>query len=222
MEFRAINLPSYFTDFLRENMQTSSEFYRKLPHSVRSDISFRTLVDLSFKDIHEDTIVDYILKVIGWNGFRNRMTSVFIYHIVNGAFPFKSDLGLIQDIINLETKLRPFSVEGYSRAFLLGFYLKVLKLDSKDNTDIDISDDIIELLSLSGSRIVKIDWLVIMLLHFKEFLGLERLKKILQTKIKYEDIYSLLSDEQKEIVMDNMLSYGSSIGDEEIFCSSLV
>ena len=76
-----------------------------------------------------------------------------------------------------------------------------------------------EVLSLSTSRTIKIDWVVILIQHLILFLGKDEVVELVKAGGKYQDIYDLLTEDQKKIYMNNLLAYGASINEKDIFIS---
>lgn len=152
------------------------------------------------------------------------MTNAYVDYALTGRFPTKPDVYNMTSIIDLEEELKPFTVGGYSRGFLLGFYLKMarIKLEKAGKEFNPINSDIVKILKLSKIKIIKVDWLILNIFHFEGFLGRESLLTAIDGEIGFEKLYNKLSEDQKTTMMGNLLSYGSSVGDEEIFYAKTV
>ena len=85
-----------------------------------------------------------------------------------------------------------------------------------------VTDELIHILKKSKIKIVKVDWLLLSLYHLEGYLGRELLLGEIDKGIKFEKLYKKLTDEQKSVMMGNLLSYGYSIGDHEIFYSKTI
>jgi hypothetical protein len=222
--FPVINLPDYFTVILASNMQVSGQNFIGLQTYIHSKPPLTSLVKKIFHDIGPNIEVGSIIKSLGWIGFRNRITNAFLEYEMSGHFPATPDSSLLVDLINLEEDLKSYEVSGYSRGFLLGFYIKMIEIQ---RTKLKLSSFSIDLnyipfLDFSASRFPRIDWSYLMILHFNEFLGESKLKKFLVDKVGFDKIYSEMSDDHKGIFAQNLLSYGCSIGESDIFYATQV
>lgn len=222
MEYHFANLPDDYTHLLKVNMQSSGKHFSELQSYIVERKGMYLLFQQVFRDIDKSGNVDKVLKSAGWHGIRDRFSCLYLENLINGEYPSSIKTGNCYGILGFEDLLKPFAIGGYSRAFLLGFYLKVSSIErnligkstSAQNFQIN---DVLEILKLSSARTVKIDLLVILIKHFIFFLGLEKLKMLIKDGVKYQEIYSLLDDEQKLLMSNNFLAYGSSINEKEIF-----
>ena len=223
IHFPFISLPEYFTRLLVSNIQNSTQTNTNLELYINEHREFNAMIKKIFRDIDPDGFLGKILSISGWTGVRNRMAAVYLEHAMTGKFPDQANLNLVSDIINVENKLRHFTQPGFSRAFLLAFYAKmslihVRKLsDSRELSPLTIKDEHIELMKFSKSKSVRIDWLMIELIQFENFFGLERLTELLKSQTRYEALFSLLTEDEQAQMISNCLTYGASINDQEIF-----
>ena len=74
-------------------------------------------------------------------------------------------------------------------------------------------------MKISKGKSVRIDWLMLCVLHFDFYLGPERYMSCLQSNMSFDAIFSLLLDHEKDQMLKNLLAYASSIGDLEFFTS---
>jgi ribonucleotide reductase beta subunit family protein with ferritin-like domain len=133
----------------------------------------------------------------------------------------------VTDIINIENKLRHFTPQGYSRSFLLGFYAKLSLIHIKKmNETMDLSpliirDEHIEFMKWSKAKSARIDWLLLQLIQYDHFFGTERMNALLQSGSRYESLFALLSANEQKQVIENCMTYGSSINDSDIFLTDV-
>ncbi len=228
MIYPALNMPDYFTSLLRVSMQSSGQHFTGLQRYILDNQSFLGLVELGLKDIDKDLHIERIIKVLGWHGFRDRIATMFIYKEINGDYPKHIPQNGVYGLLTFEDKIKPHTVAGFSRAFLLGLYQKMvlLRLSQSDpngkHDDFLVDDTIIALLRFSSARTVKVDILLIVLKHFATFIGYEKLEGFLKSGTSYEDLFSLLNNEQRMLLMNNLLSYSSSINDAEVFYAQTI
>ncbi len=222
MEYFFANLPDDFTHLLKVNMQSSGKNFSELSRYILERRGMYLLFRQIFKDVDTSGNVEKVLKSAGWHGIRDRFSCLYIENLINGEYPSSVKTGNCYGILGFEDLLKPFAIGGYSRGFLLGFYLKMSSIEqnllgkSTSSSNFYI-DDVLEILRLSSARTVKIDLLVILIKHLIYFLGLDVLKGYIASGEKYEQIYERLSEEQKLLMVNNFLAYGSSINEKEIF-----
>lgn len=223
INFPTISLPEYFTRLLVSNIQNSTQSNTNLELYINENREMNALVKRLFKDIDPDGFLGKILSISGWPGIRNRLAAVYLEHAMTGKFPDQANLNLVSDIINVENKLRHFTQPGFSRAFLLAFYAKMSLIhvrkmsDSRELSPLVIKDEHIELMKYSKSKSVRIDWLMIQLIQYENFFGIDRLNELLKAQTRYEALFSLLTEGEQSQMIDNCLNYGASINDQEIF-----
>lgn len=216
-------MPDAFTYLLRSNMQSSGKAFTQLQVYVARHADLSAIVARAFKSIDPELRVDGIIKSLGWHGFRDHLAALYIERARQGFYPKTLDTTSVTEIIHFEENLKDYTVQGYSRAFLLAFYLKLMLLDQNAVApgvklqDLLIRDEILSHLDFARGRSVKIDFMLLTLQHFDHFFGRERLADNLQRQKSYSDMYQLLTNEQRSSLTKNLLAYGSSIGETEIF-----
>lgn len=216
-------LPEHLTLLLRANMISSGPLARELDQYIYRKRDLYELVRRSFPDVNQYGAVGKLIKVIGWQGFRDKITAVYLNHMSCGSFAAPVDQSFLQDVLNIEKFLSGNSIQSYSRGFLLGFYLKsaelsMCELDDRMTAKRLIEDEQLQgMLKAMGSRVIKIDWLVLQLLHFRKCLGFSTLASMLNRACSYAEIFGELSMDQREELTLNMLSYGASINETSIF-----
>jgi len=221
--YPSVNLPDSFTRLLRTNLQKPDVIAAYIKHEMEEDQGLRSLVYRFFKDIDPKVRIEFIIKSVGWHGFRDRLASLYLYYKTHRDWPNETDQTMVSDLVEIEQKLKRATVDGFSRGFMLAFYFKMAGLSlSGDNNEgalnyLTIEDEIIDLLKSVKSRTVKIDWLVILMNHFDYFLGREKLKDSIKNGLGYEEIYKSLDPDFHSILMENNLTYGYSVNDPEFF-----
>ncbi len=223
IKYPFINMPDYYVYLLRENMQATGELFQSLPVYVKNNVSFQSLFERCFHKVDKQLRVDYVLKALGWHGLRDRFASIYLYYNDYGKFPFEGDSSLVTEITQFEKKIAPFTVQGYSRAYLFAFYMKLAKrkIGPFKEQSLDIPDDVIEILRIAKLKVVKIDWMLAILTQFYFFLGKD-LKLHIKAGKRYGFLFNLLEQEQKEQFIKNLLAYGCSIGEHETFYGKTV
>ena len=217
-----VNLPDYYTPLLRANVNIKSNFYEELKSYVLACPPLNAITKNDFLDIDSRGDYNSILKSLGWTGYRNKLASIFISKLLNGNFPESSDLAYIQDVIDFELAFSKYTVEGYSRLFLLGFYLKLAQREKDSNWSEFIPRCLGQYLKKTKSKVVKIDWIIIILSHLHTYLGEDEVFNALEESKDWFSLFSQLTVEQKEEFLENALAYGASIGEKEAFCGMVM
>lgn len=218
-----ISLPEQFTRLLVSNIQNSTGTNTNLEMYINENAEINALVKKVFRDIDPDGFLGKILSIAGWPGIRNRLAAVYLEYAMTGRFPDAANLNLVTDIVNIENKLRHFTPQGFSRAFLLGFYAKMslIQIKKMDNAasfnPLIIRDEHIEFMKFSKAKSARIDWLMLELIQFDQFLGTDRMNTMLAAGSRYESMFALLSPSEQQQMTQNFLTYGASINDTEIF-----
>ncbi len=216
-------MPEHFTYLLRANMTSNGALYRDIHQYFYQRRALHELVQANFSEIDPYGAADKLVKALGWPGFRNRLGSIFLNYMWSGRYDGGAEKEILQEVVAIEELLQSYGVQTYSRAFLLGFYLKSAEVSGLDLDEcwrpshLLADEELRGMLKAMGSRIVKIDWLVLQLLHFRSYLGFKKLAQMLNRACSYGEIYGELDIEQREEMAANMLVYGASIGESEIF-----
>ncbi len=218
-----LSLPENFTHLLVSNIQNSTQSNTNLEIYINENAELNALVKKIFRDIDPDGFLGKILTISGWAGIRNRLAAVYLEYSMTGNFPETANLTFVTDIINIENKLRHFTPAGFSRAFLLAFYAKMSLINIKKMTGSNIftpliiKEEHIEFMKWSKAKSTRIDWLMLELILFDDILGTQRMKTLLQGSSRYETLYAFLSPGEQKQLVENLMTYGSSINDSEIF-----
>jgi hypothetical protein len=221
---RFISTPSSFMILLRMNMQKSDKIHHHIKGFVEKHQDLHGLILRGMKDIDENQRLDKILVSLGWYGLRDRLAAHYLHYSKHKNYAIKADVNLVDDILIFEKKLIGHTVEGYSRSFMLGFYLKLLNdhlSDYLDKSEIfSISTETIELCELAKIKTLPIDWILLAIEHFKSFIGKDEVHRFLLDGGQYFDLFSKLNDEEKNIYIKNMIIYGASIGEQTPFVNN--
>lgn len=215
-----IHLPEEFVQLLSMNTNASVEAPKVVEKFLRDRPGYRRFLEEKFIEFDEKKRVEHIVKSLGWEGFRDRLASLYLDKAKFGKYPISTSPELARELAEFEQRVLPNSVEGHHRSFLLAFYLKIIKLEmyrqnpTEDYVDLSISANVIDLLALSKTRMVKVDWLLLGLMHYHDFFGFEELKKILlKDGFKYNDLFQKLELQQQKRLTENFISYAYATHD---------
>jgi hypothetical protein len=214
-----IILPSEFVTLLKSNLSAESH-YQLIHEIISKNEGLYCLIEKSFKEFDEGRGFERTLKALGWTSFRERMASLYIFKCINGIYPEETNMALVEDLKDLEAQYSSYSVHGSSRLFLLGLFLKFanLNLKKKENfQEMIIPDEIGVYLRLSQVKSLKIDWVILILLHLLQSLGDKMLLSSLAAGKNIDDLYILLNPEARKEMLKNLLAYGASINEPDMF-----
>lgn len=215
-------IPEYFSRTLQNNMQSTSKHYKELLRVAYTNKSIHGLILMTFKEYDKDGDINQILRKLGWYGYRDHLTSQYMHYYRNGKYSVNGGKEPIPRIISFNERYVPYSLQGYSRVFMLGFYLELASTnkDKKDYFNAYMNPTIKNVMSNIRVPTIKIDWLIIMLAHWVSFLGENPLNELVSSGANYLEIMDKLKPEQSNLFFKNCLSYGASINDMESFLVS--
>lgn len=214
-------LPTEFITLLKSNLSVTSS-PAPVFDVIRPNLALYSVLERAFKEFDDGRGVEKTMIALGWSNFRDRMASLYVYKAIYGNYPIKTNMELVEDIKELENKFVDHSVHSISRMFLLGFYLKLANIQNQNRganqfLEIKISDDVLRVLNITQGRSEKIDWLILTTMHLLDALGEKMLLNNLASGKKYDELYRLLNLEQQKSMMNNLLAYGASIQEKDIF-----
>ncbi len=216
-----LKLPLELVDLCKLNMSEASSKEILYSNTIRRPHVYHILSN-AFKQIDDGRGPEKIIVGLGWINLRDRMGCLYLSKFLFEYYPHHFQMELLEEIKLFEAKYSDFGVDGFSRLFLLGFYMKIhnqkmLMLDLGENSFLEFSDLLIPVLKLSKVKSEKLDWLLIILQHFLNFLGFEKLKDLISENKKFVQIYEMLSSDERKMMHSNLLAYSSSVFDSEFF-----
>jgi hypothetical protein len=227
-----VAIPEDFSSFLKTDMRPNTKGWDQFIMRLQANPSLEALIHNLFyqeketktKTLQENTI-DAILRVNNWGTIRDKVAATFIHKKKEKHFTSNPDGELIKEIKDCERIISDYCLSGPNRSFMLAFYLLMGKMDGnfkKNDPFVILQNKIIPCLKLMRAKIIKIDWAILILWHFHELLGEEILREKLQVGEDYSHFYGALSEQQKTLMMSNLLSYAASINDRETLTSEIV
>ncbi len=216
-------LPDHLTLLLKANMASNGQLHRELDQYIYKRKDLYELVRRHFPDVNQYGAVGKLIKSIGWIGFRDKIAALYLNYMWNGSYDSHQDTSFLNDVLSVESFTAQNCLHNYSRGFLLGLYLKSAEISGQD-LEINIraknivnDSELKGMLQAMGSRVIKIDWLILQLVHFRNYLGFSSLVSMLNRACSYAEIFGELSMDQREELTLNMLAYGASINETNIF-----
>lgn len=225
MELDYIELPEAFCQLLISNVSSSSKTSVDLQkHIYQSPAMARILYRILNEG--EETDLTSLVKKFGWHGIRDRLLAYYINFLENNNHPHAVLIDSVDDIKSLETRFREKTVSGYSRLISLGFYLKIScyeqDLKTLQEHPFFPSRKIDLLMSEVTNRNIRIDILILMLVHFLKFLGEEKLFGLIKAKSSFDTIETMIEPAQRLLLQKNLINYALSIGDLELVAAKTV
>lgn len=225
MELDYVELPERFCQLLLSDVSSSSNTSIDLQRYIYESPAMGRIL-YRILNAGEETDLTSLVKKYGWHGIRDRLLAYYVHFLQNGNHPRTILLDDVEDICRIEKRFRDKTVSGYSRLISLGFFLRVscYESDIQNIKDHPYYPDkrIDALLSQSKNRNIRIDILILMLVHFLNFLGEEKLFGLMQAKTSFDMIESMLESHQKIKLQKNIINYALSIGDLELVASKTV
>lgn len=216
-------MPEYLLPFLKCNMQSGSENYQNLYNAIYKHQGFRSLFNHAFQEFDKNLDPKKVVSALGWESFRNRFCSMFVFYLVNEKFPQKTTEVNVAHIIDFENKYRPFSVDGHGRTFLLGLYFTFLDMKNRSDhfKNFMKSDDLYKILNKSRIRELRIDWLIITIYNLMKYYSVEQIEERINEDESYLNFYREFSEQRQQEVTQSYLAYASSIKDDFFFVNSI-
>lgn len=225
MELDYIELPERYCQLLISNVSSSSNTSVDLQkHIFQSPAMARILYRIL--NAGEETDLTSLIKKYGWHGIRDRLLAYYVNFMENSSHPHSVLVDSVDEIKRLEGRFRDKTVSGYSRLISLGLYLKASCYEQELETIEDhpyFPDRRVDmLLSQVTNRNIRIDILILMLVHFLKFLGEEKLFGLIKAKSNFDVIESMLENEHRLLLQKNLINYALSIGDLELIAAKTV
>jgi len=162
------------------------------------------------------------LEIYGWQELRNRLSELYLSKLLFGHYINHASKDLVDELKKFEDHFYKFTINGFSRVFLLGLFLKMhnIQLQDKENNGnfhFELHPKIIDLLKISKVKIVKIDYLILLLHHLIELTSFEMTYEWISSKLSFDEIFVKLSPDIQRVIHHNFLSYSSSISEPDFF-----
>lgn len=214
-------LPAEFITLLKANLPTSTSS-QEIFDVIRPNEALYSILEVGFREFNDGRGLEKTITALGWSNFRDRMASLYIHKTIFGHYPNQTSMELVEDIKNLEARFIDNGIHGSSRIFLLGFYLRLanIQIQKRENNqflEIKIPEEIAPILKISQGRTEKIDWLILMIMHLLKGLGEKIVINSLVSGKSFDELYSMMSSDARKNMMENLLAYGTSIREPDIF-----
>jgi hypothetical protein len=221
VRFPFIHMPEEFLTLLKSNISVTTSS-SPVFDVIRPNRALYLTLEKAFQDLDDGRGLEKTMMGLGWPNFRERVASLYIYKSMNGEYPKKTQMDLIEDLKQFEAKYQNHSVHGTARVFLLGFYLRLanIEIQNRDNNqflELKIPEEISGILKLSQGRTEKIDWLILITTHLYNALGEKLLTNSLASGKKLEELYQMMPVDRRDEMHSNLLSYGASIQEPDMF-----
>lgn len=209
---------------MRNYFHNNRKNYSVIADQIYSSSVLRILIPKVFKEFMKNNNIESMLNALGWNGFRDRLASLYVYKYEMNHYPTKTDIRYVEEIKTFEYEFIDFFPEGNSRLFMLGFYLKLsqIALNKKHeygHEDIlKVNPVVKQILKLGTQKTIKPDWLILVIMSLTDLLGDEDVVTLFsKTNGQFYKIIKEIKKEHREKLFETLLSYGTSISDDEMF-----
>ncbi len=220
-QFLSLLLPTEFCKLLKDAHSGSLGHGSPVAETLRGSKSLSLILSRAFKEFDEHKLgLEKVLHSLGWSPFKERWASVYLFKILHGSYPEKTDLQLVQNIKLFEQHFLPIAHSSSNRLFLLGFYLEVLNLYRRNTRDLEpliVPHTLFDFLHQAKVKTAEPDWLILLGWHFSSFLGEETLNQSLSEKKSFSTLYFMLTESQRFLMLSNLMAYGASIQESDPF-----
>ncbi len=222
IKFPTVILPEYYTELFSYDMQKFGESVQRI-HKKNIDNDFwNSILKRCFSDVDPKGNFLKISKSLGWEGLRNRFTNIMFHKKIHNFFPKWPVNDYCSDLKEIEIQTEGMSVEGHSRVFLFGVYFKMGEITENISYKefYNFDNDLLYFVNKANLKTIYADWVLVLLIHFKKFLGANFLKDLYsndENPFSYEFIYDALSLEAKKILINNLLAYSHACNDTHFF-----
>ena len=221
LHFPHVILPAEFVGLLKKDLPPTAGS-AAIFENIKSFGALYTVLQKAFQEFDDGRGLEKTMVALGWENFRDRMASVYVYKSLFGDYPHHTSMEIVEGIKQLETRFLPYTVHGSSRLFLLGFYFHLgnIQIQRRENNkflEIKVPFEVDACVRLTQGKSEKIDWLILILMHLLQSFGEKILMGHILSGKKFTEIYPLMSDDDRKIMLNNLLAYGASIGEQDIF-----
>lgn len=217
-------IPEELGWILQSHFHNNRRSYTQISDEIFQSPFLRVMVPKIFAPYIKSNNIESMLNALGWNGFRDRLTAIYLYKFEYGQFPTKiTDHGMTELKV-FEDEYAQYGFEGNSRIFMLGVYLKFCQMKLKkdhlftDQPLLKLNPIIKKILDEGTQKTIKGDWLILSLIILADLIDEDTLYITMkQNKGSFYKVMSLLEESHKEKFIANLLAYGASINDDEVF-----
>lgn len=222
ISFPVLKLPEVFVELTKSVNHGDKSSIMNVMDFINREDALKSVIRNCFAEFDEKKLISNIIGTLGWKHFRDRLSSIFIYKEVFGSYPSATDINIIGNIQEFEARFENITVNSNSRLYLLGFYLKLVEsYQREEGEEINLFDELLDLeevIHYSNARSQKADWLLIATWHMVEYIGTKKFQELYsEGEATIEYMMELITEEQKKQFINNCLSYGASIYDQDFF-----
>jgi hypothetical protein len=222
--FPIVYIPEGMTWLLETHFNNSKKSNSAITDAIFSNPFIKIQISKLFKQYMKESSIDSLVASLGWKGLRDRLASMYLYHFENGVFPNLLSTDNVEDITEFENKFTTAFPDGNSRVFVLGMFFKFcdisIRKDDPENLNsyLSVSDTLLKIIRLGEQKVVKPDWLILTLIHLESYLGADVLYDLVEKNNgNFYNFFGMLNENQKEEMVQNLLRYGASINEDEMF-----
>lgn len=214
-----INLPDDLAFLLKLNFQMSQKDLNTVQKFFYERPGLLALAKIMSGKNEQQFILEREIKAQGWKIYLSKLTSLYIEKVLRGEYPKNDDIKLVLDIQNFEDNVASYFIAGQSRAYLLGLYYKLWAIEASrshipmNGNALSGLNDVLIILKKVRSKVLQIDYMFITLQHLISFIGIDKLSFLLDQGTDFKEIYTSLEVSQRKNLVDNLLSYSSSINE---------
>ena len=224
LESSHIAVPEWFSRLCSIHLTNTKVCYGEMIDVVESDPFLRTYVKDYFKIFLQKGGHLGMLHVLGPQRFRNMLAEAVLVHQKTGKYPLEFELDYVQDILDIEARFGFLFHEGDSQVFLMGMFFKLYDMSySEERGIINIPLSVDQLLKEPKDKSDRADWLIVTILSLIDIAG----ESFCEAKMKannnnIDKVLELLTDDQQNHFISNLLKYGEGVHCPEFFSHSKI
>ena len=97
--FPFVVLPREFISLLKANLSTTPSAETVFSY-IRLNKALYHIIDTAFKEFDDGRGPEKVLMALGWSNFRERVSSLYVYKLIYGDFPLRTNIQLVDDVKN--------------------------------------------------------------------------------------------------------------------------
>lgn len=217
-------VPNQLVKLCSLGIKTKRRSYLEICQVIEQDEFLNLYLKTCFKEHWLKGGVMTLIKSLGWEGLRDRVSEAFLHQSCHRRFPTELNINYAQDNIDFERRFEFLSASGNQRVFLLGHFLTQNNLALEEQgISLLVPLEVDAVLSKYKSKSLQPDWLIVATWGLVVLLGEEPAEELLKNSGgDWEEIEKSLSPNDLDKFLGHLLTYGFAIEDQSFFITETV
>jgi hypothetical protein len=220
----AIAIPKELVTLLKSEINNNQDMVAAFKKAYHTNPAMIQRLERIFDEFIDTQSIYQAILSLGWRPFRNRLISVYLYHYLYREMPHKSNLQLVQDIADFDQLYSTHSYDNSSKLMLLGLYLNMAqehKSSQNNKGHINVQffpRELKHFLESSRYKSAMLDWMILALWQLYQLREVTWVNESMEkSQGRFSKVFQELTDSEKKVFLKNMLSYGSSTYEYDLF-----